>query len=836
MPPDTQSAAVDIESQTGTLPSCVIDPARPAHSRCPLLFECVRLAWGNSRSSQLFVIALSGLVAILEWGRNDPLLIAVWFAYQGLAALYRLNWTRQFKEQNPQPDAAVQWRDRFVISCALSGLGWGASALLFLNPGDLPSGYAVVLFLTGVTAAGVPYQAAIPRAAILFSTLITGAVAARLFSGSLIFVQMGVMAMLYLVTLITIILLVHRSIVNSLALRFENASLVAVLSDANRKIETANAELRAEISQRSAAESRLAHSLSLLQATFEATVDGILMVNNGGKVASYNQRFLRMWSIPESMLAGDRDRVALRHALGQLISPAEALRRMRERILQPNAECHDVIEFRDGRVFECFSKPQHVAGLCVGCVWSFRDITERYRVEQDLFFIANHDPLTGLLNRTMFYRRLNSRIIRCENHGGRFAVLFIDLDRFKNINDTLGHDAGDYLLKDVSRRLTETLRDTDVVARLGGDEFVVLLQDYADAADVDGIARKLLDAFAQPFVIDHREIRLSASIGISVFPDDSDDSSGLLKDADIAMYRAKDQGGSVYEFYAARPNLHSVDRLSLESKLQRAIEREEFTLHYQPRVDLRNGRIVCVEALIRWQHPDLGLVLPDTFIPLAEESGLIVPLGDWVLREACSQMHRFEERGLPPLRVAVNLSGRQFGQPDLMSRVSAALEAAHIDPGRLEVEITESMVMTDAERSIEILREMTARRIIVSIDDFGTGYSSLSYLKRFPIHNLKIDRAFITDLPHDIDDAAITQAVIAMAHRLGLRVIAEGVEQSEQLLFLAANDCDEVQGYLVAKPMPAHELEALIQRGIDIPVDAEPRDTARQQSLGLGPS
>ncbi|MGH8600150.1 MAG: putative bifunctional diguanylate cyclase/phosphodiesterase, partial [Burkholderiales bacterium] len=518
-------------------------------------------------------------------------------------------------------------------------------------------------------------------------------------------------------------------------------------------------------------------------------------------------------------------------------NPAEVLRQMRDRISQPGAECHDVIEFRDGRVFECFSKPQHVAGQCVGCVWSFRDITERYRVEQDLFFIANHDPLTGLLNRTMFYRRLNSRIIRCENHGGRFAVLFIDLDRFKNINDTLGHDAGDYLLKDVSRRLTETLRDTDVVARLGGDEFVVLLQDYADAADVDGIARKLLDAFAQPFVIDHREIHLSGSIGISVFPDDSDSSSGLLKNADIAMYRAKDQGGSVYEFYASRPNLHSVERLSLESKLQRAIEREEFTLHYQPRVDIRNGRIVCAEALIRWQHPDLGLVLPEMFIPLAEESGLIVPLGDWVLRQACLQMHRFQERGLPSLRVAVNLSGRQFGQPDLASRVTAALEAAQLDAGRLEVEITESMVMTDAERSIEILREMAARRIIISIDDFGTGYSSLSYLKRFPIHNLKIDRAFITDLPHDSDDAAITQAVIAMAHRLGLRVVAEGVEHPEQLLFLAANDCDEVQGYLLAKPMPAHELEETIRRGIDIPIDAasrrDLRDTARPQSRSL---
>jgi diguanylate cyclase (GGDEF)-like protein len=826
MPPETQSVTAHLDAQAGALPAPMVQTS-PQRPQCPVLFECVRLAWDNSRSSQFFVLALSGLAAVLEWSRQDHLLIIMWLVYQALAALYRLNSAREFRKQDPQPDTITPWRDRFVMSCVLSGIGWGASALLFLNPNDLPSGYAVMLFLAGVTAAGVPYQAAVPRAAIPFLSLIIGAVAARcLFSGDVVFVQMGVMALLYLATLITVVLLVHRSTVSSLALRFENASLVAVLSDANHRIETVNAELRAEISQRSAAESRLAHSLSLLQATFEATVDGILMMNKGGKVASYNQRFLQMWDIPESMLAGGSDRAALRHALRQLISPMDALQRMHERVRQPGAECHDVIEFRDGRVFECFSKPQHVAGHCVGCVWSFRDITERYRIEQDLFFIANHDPLTGLLNRTMFYRRLNSRIIHYENHGGRFAVLFIDLDRFKNINDTLGHDAGDYLLKDVSRRLTETLRDTDVVARLGGDEFVVLLQDYADAADVDSIARKLLDAFAQPFVIDHREIRLSASIGISVFPDDSDDSSGLLKNADIAMYRAKDQGGSVYEFYAARPNLHSVERLSLESKLQRAIEREEFTLHYQPRVDLGDGRIVCVEALVRWQHPDLGLVLPETFIPLAEESGLIVPLGDWVLRQACSQMRQFQEHGLPSLRMAVNLSGRQFGQPDLVSRVVAALNAARIDPDRLEVEITESMVMTDAERSIAILREMTERHITVSIDDFGTGYSSLSYLKRFPINSLKLDRTFVTDLPHDIDDAAITQAVIAMAHRLGLRVVAEGVEQPEQLQFLAANDCDEVQGYLLARPMPARAIEEVIRRGINIPAVLQPRQTS----------
>jgi diguanylate cyclase (GGDEF)-like protein/PAS domain S-box-containing protein len=434
----------------------------------------------------------------------------------------------------------------------------------------------------------------------------------------------------------------------------------------------------------------------------------------------------------------------------------------------------------------------------------------RMQAEEAVKFVATHDALTGLPNRIMFNQRLEHAIAQARRYARRLAVLFIDLDRFKIINDTLGHESGDVLLREVAQRLTENLRAADTVARLGGDEFVVLVEQAGDAHDLAGVAQKLISALTAGFPVHGQEYHVTASIGISTFPDDGEDVQTLLKNADIAMYRAKEQGRNAYRFYSAQMNVHSMERLTLESGLRRALERRELTLHYQPQVHMRRGHITGMEALVRWQHPELGLVSPDRFIQIAEETGLIVPMGEWVLHTACEAQRAWEGLGIPDVTVAVNLSARQFVHGDLAREVMRALERTGCPARCLELEITESMVMHSPERAVEVLNELQEMGVGVAIDDFGIGYSSLAYLKRFPIDSLKIDRSFIMDIPGDKNDAAITQAVIAMAHSLGVKVIAEGVETRQQYNFLRKHRCDEMQGYYFSPPLPMEQATGLL--------------------------
>ncbi len=438
----------------------------------------------------------------------------------------------------------------------------------------------------------------------------------------------------------------------------------------------------------------------------------------------------------------------------------------------------------------------------------------RRKAEERVRHLAHFDDLTGLPNRSTFNQRLQHALAQAQRHAKPLAVLFIDLDRFKIINDTLGHDAGDRVLRQVAERFGECLRESDTVARLGGDEFVVLIEELPDPVHVASIAQKILTAVAEPFILEAQEFQITASIGISTYPDDSADMPTLLQNADIAMYRAKEQGKNNYQFYSAQMNVHSVERLTLESGLRRAVERHEFVLHYQAKIEMQSGRITGMEALVRWQPPDKPLVPPAQFIPLAEETGLIVPIGEWVLKTACARNKSWQDRGLPPLRVAVNLSPRQFAHEQLLQDVARILAETGLDPTTLEFEITESMVMHNPQHAVKLLNELKAMGIHLSIDDFGTGYSSLSYLKRFPIDSVKIDRSFIRDIPDDPDDAAITQAIIAMAHGLRLTVIAEGVETNGQVRFLRDHGCDEIQGYYFSKPLPEAEFLHLLQDSV----------------------
>jgi diguanylate cyclase (GGDEF)-like protein len=419
--------------------------------------------------------------------------------------------------------------------------------------------------------------------------------------------------------------------------------------------------------------------------------------------------------------------------------------------------------------------------------------------------MATHDALTALPNRALFNETLVHAIAQAERHGRALALFFLDLDRFKNINDTLGHGTGDQVLQEVGRRLTAAVRASDLIARLGGDEFVLLVEDFRDTADLSDMAVKILAAFGPSFTVEGQELALSASVGICTFPNDGPDAQTLLSNADIAMYRAKEQGRNRHCFYAAELNQLSQERLSLEAALKHAIARDEIEIHYQPKIEFGFGRVTGVEALIRWRHPQLGLLAPDKFVPLAEETGLIVPIGYWTLRRVCERVRRWQEQGLQ-LTVAVNLSAIQVHQPELVKELAAILWSTGAPAQALELEITETMVMRDPERAVAVMGELRAMGLRLAIDDFGTGHSSLGYLKRFPIDRLKVDRSFVRDLPHNGDDVAITRAVIALAHSLKMTVVAEGVEHQQQFDLLREQGCDEFQGFYCRPPLPEAEL------------------------------
>lgn len=442
---------------------------------------------------------------------------------------------------------------------------------------------------------------------------------------------------------------------------------------------------------------------------------------------------------------------------------------------------------------------------------SGKDITESIQTQERLHHLAHHDVLTGLPNRMLFVERLKHALKRAEWRKRAVAVMFLDMDRFKIVNDTLGHEAGDRLLQAMAARLLGCVRDGDTVARFGGDEFAGFLNDVASPEDVAPIVAKFLAALAPPFMIDGHELFISGSIGISLYPDDGTDTQTLMKNADTAMYRAKQNGGNTSEFYHAGMNAHALARLNLETGLRRALERQEFVLHYQPQIDLKSGDVVGFEALIRWERAGSGLVAPVEFIPLLEETGLIVAVGEWMLRSACAQHHTWRAAGLPALRVAVNISGRQFDGKDLMQTLQRVMQVVPMPAEFLELEITESILMKNADTDIEALQALSAMGMRFAIDDFGTGYSSLTYLKRFPIDILKIDKAFVRDITTDADDAAIVSAIITMAHSLGIKTVAEGVESREQLELLREQGCDFAQGYYFSPPLPGEEIEHLLK-------------------------
>jgi diguanylate cyclase (GGDEF)-like protein/PAS domain S-box-containing protein len=453
-------------------------------------------------------------------------------------------------------------------------------------------------------------------------------------------------------------------------------------------------------------------------------------------------------------------------------------------------------------------------GQPTGAVIVFRDVSAARAMVVQMTHSAEHDFLTGLPNRMLLNDRVNQAIGLAARHDNKVAVLFLDLDGFKHINDSLGHPIGDKLLQSIAKRLVDCVRNSDTVSRQGGDEFVVLLSEMEQSEDAAISALRILQAVAEAHNIDQHDLHVTASIGVSVFPDDGKDAETLVKNADTAMYQAKENGRQSYQFFKPAMNVRAVERQSIEENLRRALERQEFALHYQPKIDLRTGKISGAEALIRWTHPVRGPVSPAQFIPVAEDCGLILPIGQWVLREACKQARAWVDAGLPLTSMAVNISSMEFRDDNFLESVFATLSETGLDPKSLELELTESVLMKRAESAASVLKTLRARGVQIAVDDFGTGYSSLSYLRKFPIDALKIDQSFVRQITSTPDDTTIVTAVISMGRSLKLRVVAEGVETQEELSFLQARQCDEAQGYYFSRPVLPKQFALLLKTGI----------------------
>ncbi|MDE3086821.1 MAG: EAL domain-containing protein [Acidobacteriota bacterium] len=567
-----------------------------------------------------------------------------------------------------------------------------------------------------------------------------------------------------------------------------------------------------EVTARVAAEEGLRTTLSMLSATLESTADGILVVDHEGRIASHNSRFAEMWRLPPGVLTTGDDATAIAFVLGQLVRPEAFLAKVEELYAHPEAESSDTLEFLDGRVFERYSQPQRVEGRVVGRVWSFSDVTERRRLETELKRLALRDPLTDLANRPLFAESLEQALARVRRGHRPLAVLFVDLDRFKQVNDSLGHGAGDRLLVEAAARIRAAVRETDQVARFGGDEFAVLCEDLDFETDAADVAARVLDAFEEPFACDDRQFYVGASIGIAVSVSGGETSEALLRDADAAMYRAKEGGRGRFEAFDETMRHLVATRLELESALRKGLLHGELRVHYQPIVDGDTLEVRGFEALVRWQRPGVGLVEPGAFIAIAEETGMVFVLGEWVLREACRTAASWAARWPGRvLGVAVNVSSRQLLQGDIVDVVADALASTGLDPARLTLELTETTLIDDAVGAQRVLHALRQLGVKIALDDFGTGYSSLTYLRTFPIDVIKVDASFVRTIDTERQGRAIVAAVTQLARDLGIEVVAEGVERPSQLDAVLRVGCAAVQGYLFSPPRPPEDVEELVE-------------------------
>ncbi len=596
---------------------------------------------------------------------------------------------------------------------------------------------------------------------------------------------------------------------------FENIEVLQIANtltkkwQLNRLVQKHTHDLEELVGERT---SKLEHSLSLMQATMEATSDGILVVDLDEKINTFNQKLLTILQLPQSLLMENDNQQLTDFLTKHSQNPQNFHSKIKEASEHHDLEFSDKIIFKDGRIIEYFSLPRYLDKEIIGRVFSFRDITEYKKMEEQLIHQATHDSLTNLPNRLVLCDRMEREIIDAKRNGNLLAILFIDLDHFKLINDTLGHDAGDVVLKIISSRLQQCIRNVDTVARIGGDEFIIVLPLTVKFDAVIPICQKLLAKVAEPFEIKNQTFSLTASIGISLYPKDGKEVNDLIANADTANHFAKESGRNIFIFFTMEENIMASKRLALESNLRTALVNQEFVLHYQPIIETATKKIISLEALLRWKHPKLGLIPPQEFIPVAEEAGLMLLIGDWVLATACAQSKAWRDQGVPTPPIAINLTAKQIARPEIVPRVAELLKINNLDSSAIELELTESALIERTDKITRIMQELQNIGVTLTIDDFGTGYSNLSYLNRLPIGKIKIDRSFVNYIGPNPNDVAVVQAIIAMTKSLNIRSLAEGVETKEQWEFLEKNHCDEIQGFYFYRSQSVDEMIEILRK------------------------
>ncbi len=556
---------------------------------------------------------------------------------------------------------------------------------------------------------------------------------------------------------------------------------------------------------------KLQDSLALTRVTLDSTADGILIVDNKGSIVDFNSHFYEMWNIPMSLLKTNNKNSILEYIYKQLDKPEILKDKLEELTYDIEKTTTAIFHFKTGQIIEQFSFPRILDGNVIGRIWSFRDVTEKNRLAEKLEYQASHDALTDLPNRLLLYDRLKQAIAHAARHASKVGVFFLDLDRFKLINDSLSHDVGDELLKAVSLRILQTLREEDTLARLGGDEFVIVTPSIYNNENLLLIASRLQAIFNTPFDVSDRQLNITASIGIAVYPEDGTTSEQLLRNADLAMYNSKSTGRNQFQFYFKELSNDALKKLEIETEIRRALVNEEFVLYYQPQYNSQTNEVVAIEALIRWQHPTRGLLNPIDFLPQSIECGLIIPIGEWVLKTACLQNKKWQDNNVVQTRIAVNVSAQQLKSTNFVAVVQKTLHETGLAPECLELEITENIILSN-EAIATTLDQLRRLNINIALDDFGTGNSSLSYLRNANIDRIKIDQSFIKNIDINSKDEVMIQSILNIAKSMDLTVVAEGVETIDQLSFLKNLACQDVQGYYYSQPLSADKLEPFLKK------------------------
>ncbi|MFC3908891.1 EAL domain-containing protein [Legionella dresdenensis] len=730
------------------------------------------------------------------WNVSDNQKLVIWLLIViGSILAWLMCWYLHRSKKSLLTDRG--WLIATAAMTFLSGLEWGYATSMLMPAQSIIHQAFVIIIEIGMTAGAIPFFSPVLTVYALYLLGSFIPLTIWMFIQGDIYTLLGFCAIVYILVALASCYYSNQFLTTSLSLSYKNINL-----------DLLNQLLEQRVTERTGA---LEKSLALTKSTLESTADGILVVDLENRLEYYNQQFIKMWNLPPGTSVPPKLEQFKEEIRKQVTDAPNFLAKMTE--LQQNLAKTGLGEIslkNNNQFFEWYSKAHKIGDRIAGRVWSFRDITLRKGMEQQLSYQATHDELTGLPNRMMLYEQINNHIITAQRTRKKLVLFFLDIDNFKLINDSLGHEAGDILLQKTASRLQDCVYSRENLARFGGDEFAMLFL-VESSLNQEHLAQHVLDTIRQPMQVVNRDIVVSTSIGICFYPDDGHDPATLLKNADMAMYQAKKMGRNNYKFYDGNISKKMEKSLETQIEIRNAFTNQEFFIKYQPIISLETGNIIGAEALLRWQHPTKGLILPLNFIPTAEESGLINSIGEWVFNEVCKQNKIWQNTGLPAIKTAINVSGIQFQQEHFIEFVQNCLSENRLNANAIELELTESTIMTDKKQNLQTLKQLHELGINLSIDDFGTGYSSLHYLKEFPVSKLKIAQPFLVGCPDNLKNASLVEAIIAMGHSLKLKVAATGIENDRQLEFLRAQGCDDGQGFYFGEAVSAEQFEGLLR-------------------------